>query len=437
MTLSIQKFRAPAVGGALVAALLAQTPGTLAQGGAQNPSPTFRVQIDAVSMDVLVRDGEGRFVPDLKKEDFEVYEDGVRQEISTMTMSHGGRVTNILEAPPPPPPEGIILPPVRKVADNGSGRIFLFFVDDLHMQFQSSGRVRELFKKITKNLLHEGDLFGIVSSGPSSIAIDMTYDRKRMDEAINKIAGSGMKPSEIINQGNGSSATTELRHNAHVAFATMAEALDNLEKVTNRRKALVWVSEGYDFNPFQDARLGLKGANSGFAQNQSNLMHNTGDDGSQQNDPFVNQQKQTETFSDADLAFELGEITRSANRANTTIYTIDPRGLVAGTDIEENVDPQEWGRYLRKSQDSMRVLAEETGGMAVVNMNNFDKALQQIDAASSDYYVLGYYSNNPDPLKRRRQIEVKVVRKDVTVFSRKEYVLRPPKQSAPGPASQR
>lgn len=441
MILSIQKFRAPALGGALVAALLAQTPGTLAQSGAQPQAPTFRVQIDAVTMDVLVKDDQGRFVPDLKKTDFEIYEDGVKQEISTMTMSHGGRVTNILEAPPPPPPEGIILPPVRKVSENGSGRIFLFFVDDLHMQFQSSGRVRELFKKIAKNLLHEGDLFGIVSSGPSSIAIDMTYDRKRMDEAINKIAGSGLKPSEIIGMGDGSQAVQELRHNAHVAFSTMAEGLENLEKVHNRRKALVWVSEGYDFNPFQEARLGLKGANSGFNQNQSNAMHNNPDNGdgttTSQVDPFVQNQQQNETFSDADLAFELGEITRAANRANTTIYTIDPRGLVAGADIEENLDPTEWSAFLRKSQDSMRVLAEETGGLAVVNMNNFDKALQQIDAASSDYYVLGYYSSNPDPLKRRRQIEVKVVRKGVTVFSRKEYVLKPPKQSAPAPASQR
>ncbi|MGC4082762.1 MAG: hypothetical protein QM736_11775 [Vicinamibacterales bacterium] len=43
-------------------------------------------------------------------------------------------------------PKGSILPPVRKVQDT-SGRIFLFFVDDLHMQFQNTGRVRELFKK--------------------------------------------------------------------------------------------------------------------------------------------------------------------------------------------------------------------------------------------------------------------------------------------------
>ncbi len=187
----------PALTLAVVAGLAAQTPAPRASRHPQS-TPTFSVQIDAVTMDVIVKDDQGRFVPDLKKDEFEIYEDGVKQDISSMTMSHGGRVTNVLEAPPPPPPEGIILPPVRRVEDT-SGRIFLFFVDDLHLQFQNSGRVRELFKKIVKNLVHEGDLFGIVSSGPSSISIDMTYDRKRLDEAIKKIAGSGLKPSEIIN----------------------------------------------------------------------------------------------------------------------------------------------------------------------------------------------------------------------------------------------
>ena len=196
-----------------------------------------------------------------------------------------------------------------------------------------------------------------------------------------------------------------------MAFSTVEE-LNNLEKVHNRRKALVWISEGYDFNPFQDSRLGLRDPSSPFLQNDAAQMQNQAADGTDpvRNDPMVQQQKQSETFSDADLARELGDITRAANRANTTIYTLDPRGLVAGSDIDEQVDPQEWNTYVRKSQDSMRVLAEETGGIAVVNQNDFDKALKRIDAESSDYYVLGYYSNNPDPTKRRRKIEVKVTR---------------------------
>jgi VWFA-related protein len=436
MSLKLNGFWSTVAVVALAAALSAQAPAPApAPSTNQQGTPNFRVQIDAVTMDVIVKDDQGRFVPDLKKDEFEIFEDGVKQEITSMTMSHGGRVTNVLEAPPPPPPEGLVLPPVRRVTDT-SGRIFLFFVDDLHLQFQNSGRVRELFKKIARNLVHDGDLFGIVSSGPSSIAIDMTYDKKRLDEAINKIAGSGLKPSEIIQRGSGSEGPTELRYNAHVAFSTMREGLENLEKVHNRRKALVWVSEGYDFNPFQEARLGLKDPNSPFLQNDNNAMRNSiqnpdGTSSSPQSDPFVDQQKQSETFSDADLAFELAEITRAANRANTTIYTIDPRGLVAGSDIDEQVDPTEWNNYVRKSQDSMRVLAEDTGGLAVVNQNDFDKALKQIDAASSDYYVLGYYSSNPDPTRRRRQVDVKVTRKGLSVNSRKEYVIKPPKRSAP------
>ena len=86
---------------------------------------------------------------------------------------------------------------------------------------------------------------------------------------------------------------------------------------------------------------------------------------------MTQQQKQSETFADADLARELGELTRQANRANVTMYTIDPRGLVGMGDIDEQVDPQQWNEYVRKSQDSLRVIAEETGGIAVVNQNDF------------------------------------------------------------------
>jgi VWFA-related protein len=412
----------------LVAALSAQTP-------APQPAasqPTFRVTIDAVTSDVIVKDSRGQFVPDLTKEDFEIYEDGVKQDIVSMTLVHGGRVTNVLQPPPASVPEGVILPP-RRVVNDTSGRIFLFFVDDLHLQFHQSGRVRNLFQKIAKQLLHEGDLFGIVSSGPSSIAIDMTYDRKRVEDAVKKIHGDGLKPSDIIQDASGSQGPTELRHRANVAFSTMREALQNLEKVTNRRKALVWVSEGYDFNPFQASRFGLHPPNSPFLQNQANVMQNSlGDDpNSSARDPLMSAQAQAETFSDADLAYDLAEIARAANRANTTIYTIDPRGLVAGGDIDEQVDPREWSEYLRQTQDTMRVLAEETGGIAVVNMNDFDKALKRIDADTSDYYVLGYVSSNPDPLKRRREIDVKVTRPGLDAQFRTEYVLKPLPVSVP------
>src|SRR4029079_2429854 len=218
--------------------------------------------------------------------------------------------------------------------------------------------------------------------------------------------------------------------------STVYDLLNNLEQVHNRRKALVYVSDGYDFNPFQDARLGLMDANSTlaeneFARNQNQMRSDDGSGNTNQTDPLTSQQKQNETFAAADLARELGELTRQANRANVTIYTIDPRGLVAMGDIDEQVDPQQWNEFVRKSQDSLRVIAEETGGLAVVNQNDFSKALKRIDAETSDYYVLGYYSKNPDASKRRRVIDVKVTRKNAQVWLRKEDMLKPnPKPSS-------
>jgi VWFA-related protein len=437
MSLKMNGFWSTALLVVLAVGLSAQTP---AQPPAQPPAsatatqqkPTFRVQVDLVTNDIVVRDEKGNFIPDLKKDEFEVYEDGVKQELTSMTVVTGGRVTNVLAPPPPPPPEGIILPPSRPKTDV-SGRIFLFFVDDLHLQFHNTGRVRDLFKRISKELVHDGDMFGIVSSGPSSIAVDMTYDKARLEEAIKKIAGSELKPTDIINGSSGAEGPSEVRYRAHVAFSTVNDLLNNLESVHNRRKALVYVSDGYDFNPFQDARLGLMEPNSPFAQNEfarsQNQMRQTDDgSGNASNavDPLTQQQKQSEQFADADLARELGELTRQANRANVTMYTIDPRGLVGMGDIDEQVDPRQWGEFVRKSQDSLRVIAEETGGIAVVNQNDFSKALKRIDAETSDYYVLGYYSNNPDASRRRRQVDVKVTRKGATVWFRKEYVLKPP-----------
>jgi VWFA-related protein len=441
MNAKIHGFLAAALGAVLVATPSAQAPKTPApaapkpaQPAAPAPAqnPTFRVRVDLVTNDIVVRDEKGNFVPDLRPEDIEVYEDGVLQNLSSMTVVTGGRVYNPMAAPVASAPEGIILPTKRTVNDV-SGRIFLFFVDDQHLQFSNTSRVRELFKKIAKELVHDGDLFGIVSSGPSSIQVDMTYDKRQIDEAINKMTGNELKPTEIIQSGSGPGGPSEIRYRAHVAFSTMNEGLKNLEQVHNRRKALVWVSDGYDFAPFKDARYGTMDSNSPFEQNQARQSQRQAAAGQSDqgaadpnNDPDVIQARQSEEFADADLSRELYEITQAANRANTTIYTIDPRGLVGPLpDLDENVDPQQWQEFVRKSQDSLRTLAEETGGIAVVNTNDFTKALRKVDADTSDYYVIGYYSTNPDILKRRRSVDIRLKRPGLTVSFRKEYVIRP------------
>jgi VWFA-related protein len=403
-----------------------QAPAAPAEAGAQD-APTFRVSVALVTTDVIPRDDRGQFIADLGRDDFEIYEDGVVQDLSSMMLIHGGRVYNQLAPPPPPPQEGILLPLSRPTND-AAGRIFVLFVDDLHMQFRDTGRIRQLFKEISETLIHEGDLFGIVSTGPSSLSIDLTYDRTRLDQAIEKISGSGLRPSEVINGPESSQGPTELRYRAHVAFSTAYELLQNLEKVTNRRKAVIWVSSGYDFNPFAEARRGLEPGSpflSRFGARPPSTCDGTDDTctddtgNSDLNDPT----RMSQGFADADLAFELAEVTRAANRANATFYTVDPRGLVAGQDLDEEVDPLEWNRFLMKTQDSLRMMAENTGGIAIVNSNEFDKGLARIDNETSDYYILGFYSKNPDPTRRTRQIEVRVKRPNTNVFHRTSYSL--------------
>jgi VWFA-related protein len=440
-----------------IALLAAVTTGVSAQQRAAAPTPpdrpsqeaerpTFSLQIDLVTTDVIARDRNGDFIPDLTKEEFEIFEDGVKQDIASMTLSHGGRVTNLLAPAPPAPAEGIILPPARRTSDTSTGRVFIFYVDDLHLQFQNTIRVRELFSRISKTLVHEGDLFGIVSSGPSAISVDLTYDRKRLDEAAGRIMGSELRASEIINSPGGGEGPAEVRHRAHEALGTLRDLLDSLEqKVRSRRKALVFVSDGYDFAPFQQSRLGLLSPDSPFLQNRiaqtSNAAFNAeaaaggGSPNGSTVDPHASAQQVKEEFADADLAMELAEITRTANRANATIYTIDPRGVIAAPDVDEPVDAFQWHDFIDKSQSTLRTLADETGGFAVIDENDFDSGLKRIDADTSDYYVLGYYSRNPPSLKRFRQLDVRVLRNGATVSSRKEYMAKPLATRATPPAS--
>jgi VWFA-related protein len=381
---------------------------TLHAQGDQKPSE-FKVRVDLVQTDLIARDTRDRFVADLQPGEFEVYEDGIKQDVAWLTLTHGGQVRDLMR-PTPLPREGLVLPPSRPRSD-ASGRIFVIVLDDLHLDFGSTGRVRDLMSRMLRTLIHDGDMFGIVSTGTSSISEPLTYDRQVLESAIARMKGEALTPTEIIQGLSSARGPTELRHRAHVAFSTVRELLRNLETVHQRRKAVLYLSSGYDFNPFEDSRLDEQARRAGV------------DVADLKNDPFVRAEQSGQLLSEGDLVQELAEIISAANRANATLYAIDPRGLVAGPDVDQPIKTQEWLAFVRDSQDSLRVMADGTGGLAVVNMNDFDAAFRRIDADTSDYYVLGYYSNNADTSRRTRRIEVRTTRRDVRVYNRTSYTL--------------
>ena len=408
----------------------AQQP-TPARPATAEQTPVFRSSITLVTTDVIVRDENGQFLPDLAPEDITVFEDGVEQEIASLVLVHGGRVYNQL-LPPTPVQEGIILPPTRPTSDT-AGRIFILFIDDLHLQTSMTPKIRQVFETISDTLVHDGDLFGIVSSGPSSISIDMTYDRSLLRAAMERIIGDGFSPQQIIEEiSDGSRGPEELRWRAHKAFKLALEVVDNLAEVENRRKAFIYISSGYDFNPFEMARLRagpvgdmLRAISEGNEDAVDNYYSSIPDRDLRE---ATRLERLGTVFADSDLALEMAELTRAANRANVSFYTIDPRGLVGGPDIDYDVPLQEWNEYIFQTQNTLRMLAELTGGRAVVNRNDFDDALREIDAETSDYYVLGFYTSNPDPTFRTRKLRVEVDRPRVDVRHRSHYTFTSPSE---------
>lgn len=386
-----------------------QTPRTTQQ------TPTFKSTTDLITTDVVVRDKDGKFIPDLRLDEFEVLEDGVPQKIVGFVRNIGGRVLTDISPTMAPPSEGLILPPTKQSSDT-SGRIFIIFIDDLHLQALDSPQVRRVLGMIRDTVIHENDLVGLVSSGYSSIQVDVQYDfqHRRFNESIKKVMGSGMTPTELIQANMTAQGPAGLRHNTHVAFSTAYDMLSQAEKITNRRKAFIYVSNGYDFNPFKDSRykyeqekygMPLQDANSGG--DATGGSSTAGPDPNNSENPF---ERQGQQFAETDLISELAELVRAARRANVTFYTVDPRGLDAGPSIAYNLSMEEWRRFVDTSVSSLRVLADETGGHCICMTNNFEKGLQEIDNAMSDYYLIGYVSSNPDPLRVTRKIEIRISR---------------------------
>jgi VWFA-related protein len=409
-----------ATGFLTAAPLLAQAGARTGQASAAKPvvdivpqTPTFRSRTDLVSLDVIVRDSRGQFVPDLKASDFEIYEDGVEQTIESFLLSHGGRTYGQNRGSDVAPQEGLFVPPTRPTGD-ASGRVFVLFIDDLHIDARLTSKTRDLIGRALRLLIHDGDMFGIVTTGTSSVSQQLTYDRQALESAISRITGNALRPGDILNRGSwGAQGPIDVRHRARVAMETAHDLMKNLERVQNRRKAVIFISSGYDFNPFERTRFEQEVAR--LRTTAETLTH----------DPYQIVRESQSSLNEGDLVAELAALTHAAVRANAAIYPIDPRGLVAGQDIDEEVNTQDYQDWVRDNQTTLRVLAEETGGFAVVNQNDFDQGLKRIDTETSDYYLLGFVSSNPDPLKRSRKVEVKVRRAGVTAGHRQGYTLRP------------
>ena len=122
------------------------------------------------------------------------------------------------------------------------------------------------------------------------------------------------------------------------------------------------------------------------------------------------------------MAMDLRDVTDFANRNNVALYMVDPRGLAPSEfDISENIGGQIDRGYLSATMDTLRTLALDTDGRAIVNRNDLTMAMKQIVMDTSAYYLLGYNSTFTDPDGKFHEIRVRVKRPGIQLRARRGY----------------
>ncbi len=138
-----------------------------------------------------------------------------------------------------------------------------------------------------------------------------------------------------------------------------------------------------------------------------------------------------------DFSQDLEQITRRANASEITFYTVDPRGLEAGgmgipiSGVDESMQARSDMTGLERAgtQDPLVMMARETGGLALLNSNDFGKGFSRVDEDTSVYYSLGVTLSKL-PTAGYQQVRVSVNRPGVTVRTRQGYAALTEKEQA-------
>ena len=140
--------------------------------------------------------------------------------------------------------------PLRAAAVQDPGVTWLIFVDDLHLDFRDTGHIRRLLRSVASQLIRDEDAFVLLCSGPSFHPIDLTVTRSSLDAAIARVAGNALPPAAVL----ASSTTDEVQYRASLALSTATEVLNATPSLPKRHAAMLYVSNGYPLDPL-DARL--------------------------------------------------------------------------------------------------------------------------------------------------------------------------------------
>jgi VWFA-related protein len=396
---------------ALAASLAAQSQQVPASQASQQ-TPTFKAQVEFVEVDALVTDQQGNFVRDLTKDDFQVFEDGKRQTISTFSLVDIPieRFDRPLFSPRP------IERDVQSNERPFDGRVYVMILDDLHVAPQRTARVRTAARQFIEQRLGANDLMAVIfTGGRAQDAQEFTSNKRLLLNAVDKFTGQKLE-SAVIARNN------EYFRQRDTGLAGRVDDPDEQERVFKIRSTLTSLRQVADwFGGVHGRRKTMLFFSEGIDYDLTDIIR--GYDAPQSAASTIN----------ADIQ----DAVAATARSNVSIYSIDPRGLTDGSedtigvgqfaDTDDPIAGRGIGQSglaneLRVSQDSLRQLSDQSGGFAAVNRNDFSSAFERIVRDNSSYYVLAYYPPSEKRDGKFHRIEVRVVdRPGLIVRSRRGY----------------
>jgi len=410
--------------------------------------PVFHTEANYVRVDVYPT-AAGMPVGDLQMADFDLLEDGKVQKIDQFE-----RIVIRPRAATDARRDPNTVAESRAALANSRARVFVLFLDAYHVGGISSRAISKPLVDTLDNLIGEDDLVGVMT--PDMSALDVTFARKtttvkgildrywwgERDIALPKdpVEQSYCNcyqpgpPPDTVPCGFLARELIDRRHEKKTLDA-LEDLVRFLRDQREERKAIITISEGWRlFRPSQalmpDTSKGVPGMPPIGVDPGSGKITT----GKNPNNPYAGSQytcdRDRMNLAQIDDEVEFRQLLDEANRANASFYPVDPRGLaVFDSAINEAVPLDTDASRLRSRIESLRTLALNTDGVAVVNTNDLASGLKRIVTDLSSYYLLGYYSTGKLD-GRFHAIKVRVKRPGVDVRARRGFLAPTAEEAA-------
>lgn len=363
------------------------------------------VEVQAIEVQAFVTDSKGAVVRGLRREDFQLLEDGKPQQLSNVSfvdMPTPNVAANVASAQLPSD--------VSSNAQVEHGRLYAIVLDGLHTAPMRSTVVRKLARQFVEGSMGADDVAAVVHLGQAHLSQSFTSNKALLIASIERFIGSkvqgataSMAQSALMRTQNGPEDTdiAARANDSRLAMVSLAELCRSLGTVAgSRRRAVVVFGEGVEFDTSDLIGPDQRPAAVGSGQSRGASQYA------------------------GDLLLAQRDLLEAARKANVAFYTVDPRGNSAGEDVNMQLGSTVSGtsilREVGRGQGSLRSLASETGGLAIVGTNSIAKEFTQIVQANSSFYVLAY-----TPAARHdgayHRISVTVKSPGATVAARQGY----------------